>query len=194
VSEATALATLFRLWGGTAASGGRIEACAAAAAQGLRCLEGGGGIDELARINLPALLRLRQEGAPDFFVALAAVSGDEAVVLVGGAPRRVPVPVLKAQWAGEYAILWRGPPGAPRDLRRGSQGADVAWLTRLLEQVDGREARVRDDAVFDLALQRRVMMFQSAQGLGVDGVAGPRTQAWLSALTDRDAPRLAPVR
>ncbi|HEX9180137.1 MAG TPA: AAA family ATPase [Burkholderiales bacterium] len=191
VSEATALAILFRLWGTTAISGGLGEACAGVASEALRCLESVGGLEDLARVNLPALLRLRQRGAPDYFATLAAMVGEEAVVVVGGAARRVPVSELKAHWDGDYAILWRGPPGPARDLRRGFRGSDVAWLAHRLDQVEGRETRMREEAQFDLALQRRLMMFQSAQGLEPDGVAGPRTLARLSALTDTEAPRLA---
>jgi general secretion pathway protein A len=191
VSEAAALASLFRLWGAAAASGGVGDACSAAASEGLRCLQGSGNIEELFRLNVPALLRFRQEGGPDYFGTLAAVAGGEVVVLVGGEARRVALAELEAHWAGEYALLWRGPPGGARELRRGARGADVAWLVHGLNQVEGRDARVRVDARFDLALQRRVMLFQSAQGLEPDGVAGPRTLARLSALTDSAAPRLA---
>jgi len=194
VSEASALASLFRLWGTTAASSGLRDACNAAVAEGLRCLEGRGSFQDLARINVPALLRLRQQGGPDFFATLAAINDGEAVVLVGGEARRVPVAALEAQWAGEFAFLWRGPPGPPRELRLNTRGADVAWLARRLDQVEGRESRVPEDALFDLALQRRLMMFQSAQGLEPDGRAGPRTLARLSALTDGGAPRLAAAR
>ncbi len=191
VSEAAAVASLFRLWGAAAASGGLKEACNAAAAQGLRCLEGRGGLQDLARLNVPALLKLRQEGGPDFHGTLAALGDGQAVVLLGGEARRVPVAALEAQWSGDFAMLWRGPPGAPRELGLRVRGADVAWLARRLNQVEGREAQVPEDALFDLALQRRVIMFQSAQGLEPDGLAGSRTLARLSALTDAEAPRLA---
>jgi general secretion pathway protein A len=194
VSEASALASLFRLWGGAAASGGLQQACAAASREGLRCLEASGSLDELRRLNLPVLVRLKQEDGPEFFAMLAALTADEAVLLAGGMARRLPQADLEARWDGGYAVLWRGPPGNARDLRRGSRGADVAWVARRLNQVEAREARVPEDAEFDLALQRRIMMFQSAQGLEPDGVAGPRTLMRLAALTDGEAPRLAPRR
>ncbi|HSD60503.1 MAG TPA: AAA family ATPase [Burkholderiales bacterium] len=194
VSEASALASLFRLWGTAAASSGLREACNAAVAEGLRCLEGRGSFQDLARINVPALLRLRQEGGPDFFATLAAINDGEAVILVGGEARRVPVAALEAQWSGDYAVLWRGPPGLPRELRLYTRGADVAWLARRLNQVEGREARVPEDAMLDPVLQRRLMTFQFAQGLEPDGLAGSRTLARLSALTDGEAPRLAAPR
>ncbi|HET9700435.1 MAG TPA: AAA family ATPase [Burkholderiales bacterium] len=193
VSEATALATLFRLWGTTATSGGLSEACAAVAAEGLRCLESTGGLDELAQMNLPAVLRLSRNGSSEFFAALAAIDGEKALIVVEGAAHLVPLSVLKAHWDGSYAILWRGPPGAARELKRGTRGAEVTWLLRRLDQIEGRDGRVADEALFDLALQRRVMMFQSAHGLEPDGVAGSRTLARLSALTDGEAPRLASI-
>jgi general secretion pathway protein A len=190
LSEAMAVSDLFRLWGVSARSGGIQTACELASDDGMRCLLGTGNLNEVRSLNLPAVLKFRQQNGPEFFGLLARIEDGAATVRLDGGDRRVQLPALEHQWSGEYAVLWRGPPGAPRDLMAHTRGADVAWMARRLAWLDGREAKVTDDAVFDLSLKRRLTLFQSAQNLKQDGIAGPETLARLAALTDKEAPRL----
>jgi general secretion pathway protein A len=190
LSEAMAVSELFKLWGVSARSGGIQTACKLASDDGMRCLLARGTLKDLRNLNLPAVVKLRQERGPEFYGMLVRIEDDAATVVLDGSQRRVPLGILEDQWAGEFAALWRGPPGAPRDMMLNHHGTDVAWLARRLAQVEGRDAKVPDDAPFDLGLKRRLTLFQSAQKLKPDGIAGPETLARIAALTDNDVPRL----
>ena len=55
----------------------------------------------------------------------------------------------------------------------------MAWLSAMLDQVEGRPARALGDRPrFDQALKERVVRFQRKHGLMADGVVGkqPLTQ------------------
>lgn len=66
-----------------------------------------------------------------------------------------------------------------RTLRRGSHGADVAQLQRLLAQ---ERLHTPPTGIFDRRTQRAVRRFQRARALPVTGVVGPDTVAALTAL------------
>ncbi len=70
-----------------------------------------------------------------------------------------------------------GPP-----LRRGSTGAGVAMLQRLLIRLGGN---VTADGFFGSGTEQALRDFQSRSGLPADGVAGPRTKAALVAAAAR---------
>lgn len=61
-------------------------------------------------------------------------------------------------------------------LRHGDVGPDVATLQRRL---NGKGAALAIDHVFGVATEDAVRAFQRANGLVVDGIAGPRTQGLL---------------
>lgn len=192
VSEATAVAALFRLWGSNARSGGVQTACELAAEEGLRCMMREGSVDEVRDFNLAAVVMLRQQEGAAFFATLVSIAADAVTVLVNGVEKKVPLSQFERQWAGKYAILWRGPSGTPRPFTLNARGADVAWIARRLALAMGRAASaIPDQIIFDAALKRQVVEFQAAQGLQPDGVAGPLTLARLAALTESGAPRLS---
>jgi N-acetylmuramoyl-L-alanine amidase len=78
------------------------------------------------------------------------------------------------------AGLVAGPANAatPRTLRLGSRGADVLALERRLAGLHYDVGRV--DSVFDNSTFHGVIAFQKVNGLGRDGVVGPRTRAKLA--------------
>jgi N-acetylmuramoyl-L-alanine amidase len=78
------------------------------------------------------------------------------------------------------AGLVAGPADAatPRVLRLGSRGADVLALERRLAGLHYDVGRV--DSVFDNSTFHGVIAFQKVNGLGRDGVVGPKTRAKLA--------------
>jgi general secretion pathway protein A len=186
-----AYTTLFRVWGEDYRPG--LEACQQASALGLRCYSARGGLDELRRLNRPAVLRMRSAQGEQFHATLIALGENSASFAIGAQRTRIALAALAAQWSGHYLVLWRAPPQVPGDLvRAGERGAAVQWLAVELARANGRPIIPNDQAVFDEALAHEVKAFQLAQGLVPDGAVGRQTLMRLASLGDRAAPTLEP--
>jgi general secretion pathway protein A len=186
-SEEMAYAALFRTWGVTSAG---VDACLEAEGFGLRCRSARGGLDELRRVNRPAVLLMRDDQGQAFHALLTALDDKAATFAIGGETRKVSLDALAAQWAGQYTLLWRLPPDARENIRWGESGPAVQWLIAQLAQAQGQVADPARVPVFDEGLQRQVKQFQLARGLIPDGLVGPETVMRLAAVGDRSAPEL----
>ena len=184
-----AFAALFRAWGADYAGG---DACREAESLGLRCRSARAGLDELRRLNRPAVLLMRDDQGQEFHAALVALDDKIATFSMGAETRAVGLGALAAQWAGQYTVLWRMPPDARESIRPGERGPAVQWLMRQLAQAQGRVADAGKDPLFDSALERQVKQFQLAQGLIPDGAVGPQTVMRLAGVGDQAAPKLLP--
>ena len=188
-SEAIAYAALFRAWG---ANYEGADACLQAEGLGLRCLSARGGLEELRQLNRPAVLMMRDEQGREFHAALVALDDKTATFVIGAESRKVALGALAAQWAGQYTLLWRMPPEARENIRRGERGPAVQWLSNQLAQAQGQAAATSKAPLFDEVLARQVKQFQLEQGLIPDGLVGPQTVMRLAAVGDRTAPELLP--
>lgn len=187
--KVNAYAALFRAWGADYRGG---DACRQAESLGLRCRVARGGLDELRRLNRPAVLQMRDEEGGEFHAALIALDDNSATFAIGAETRTVAIGALAAQWAGRYTLLWRVPADARESVRPGERGAAVAWLIGQLAEAEGRSAETGKDRPFDEVLVRQVKQFQLAQGLIPDGSVGPQTLIRLAGVGDRSAPKLLP--
>jgi len=188
-SKAIAYAALFRAWGGDYKG---ADACRQAAGLGLRCRSARGGLDELRRLNRPAVLLMHDDQGQEFHAALVALADKTATFAIGAETRAVVLGALAAQWAGHYTLLWRMPPDARENIRAGERGPAVKWLIRQLAQAQGQVADTSKDPLFNDVLERQVKQFQLAQGLIPDGVVGPQTVMRLAGVGDQSAPKLLP--
>ena len=186
-SKAMAYAALFRTWG---ADYKGADACREAEGLGLRCRNARGGLDELRRLNRPAVLLLRDEQGREFHAALVALADKSATFAIGADTSTTAIGALAAQWAGQYTLLWRLPPDARESIRSGERGPAVQWLIRQLAQAQGRDADSGKDPLFDDVLERQVKQFQLAEGLIPDGAVGPQTLMRLAGVADQSAPKL----
>jgi general secretion pathway protein A len=171
---------LLKLWGVGYQPDGAENACRQAAAKGLRCLDGKGDLDELRRLNLPAVLKLADPQGQPFHVALKTLRWETATVALDVETATVGVDELSSLWKGEYTLLWRPPPQSEGTIREGDQGAAVKWLESRLRRVQGSAVPLRKDPVFDALLLERVKKYQMSKGLKADGIAGPKTLIHLS--------------
>lgn len=186
-----AYATLLRLWGQDYRAG--ADACQQAGAFGLRCYSTRGGLDELRRLNRPAVLRMRGTRGEEFHATLTALDENSASFAIGAERTRIALSALAAQWSGHYLVLWRPPAQVAGELiRAGERGPAAQWLAAELALANGRRASPNDKAVFDDALAREVKAFQLAQGLVPDGAVGRQTLMRLASLDDHAAPTLKP--
>lgn len=83
---------------------------------------------------------------------------------------------LVRTWHAGGSLGVVGAPAPAALLMTGDRGPDVLALQQLL---NARGADLVEDGVFGTATRAALMAFQGANGLSVDGVAGPRTRAAL---------------
>jgi general secretion pathway protein A len=165
------------------------SACAPVLAPGVYCVRGRAGLDRLAAIGRPALLRLR-DGPRNAWALLLSVDALRARLWLDGNVVDVERIALPAHWNGDYAAVWRGdvvlaePMADP--FATGRAGPAVDWLRARLSP------RFLDAATnsgpFDAVLSDAVRRFQRAHGLAADGLVGPETLFALAA--DDPGPRL----
>ena len=157
-------------------------------APGVHCLRARARLDKLTAIGRPVLLRLRNAGG-DGWALLLGADGLRVRLRLGDVIVDVPRVALQRAWTGEYAALWRTPPGVAAPLALNDDGPAMAWLRTHLASV-ATIASVQS-SIADAALPDTVRSFQAAHGLAADGVVGPET---LFALAARDpGPRLLPA-
>jgi general secretion pathway protein A len=190
-SKALAYGALFKTWGAAYQKSDKNgNACKQAQAAGLRCMTERGWLDDLRRLNLPAVLQMRDQQGQEFSAALTGLDDKSATFVVGGESRKVSLGVLAAQWSGHYTLLWRKPPLASKKLRLGDYGPDIKWLGQQFAQLDGKAPETSNKQLFDKPMLHRVIRFQLDQGLSPDGRVGPQTMLHLIAATDETAPKL----
>lgn len=174
---------LFRLWGMQSTARTDAQACAAAPAVGLRCLQGGGSRAVLQYYDRPAVLLLVGSGGRRVPVLLQEIRGDRALLQIDGQPLEVPLEAMEQHWFGEYRLLWKTPPGGSPVLRPGDRNADVKWLREKLKLASGMSSIAPDPLYFDEGLKTLVQDFQRSHELSADGVVGARTFIHLNNLS-----------
>jgi general secretion pathway protein A len=191
-SQELAYAALFKTWGANFQSADYHEndECLQAEAIGLRCLKTRGGLEELRRLNLPAVLLLQDKQGQKFNATLTKLDERSATFVIGDETRVVSHGAFAEQWSGHYSLLWRVPPFVNQKLRPGDRGPDVEWLGKQLAQLNGKVAETTKDPVFDEVMMRQVRQFQLAQGLIPDGTVGLQTMMRLSSAADATSPKL----
>lgn len=164
--------------------------CQEAERLGFRCLSGHAGLDELIRLNHPAVLKLFDSGGESFFMALVGIQDTSITLMTGGKSHQVDRQAFLRSWRGEYTVIWRPPPDYHGVIQLGDRGQDVAWVRLQLSILRGNSELPAGEAVFDASLMGELKKFQTEQGLVPDGQAGPLTLIRLNALTGLDVPLL----
>ena len=119
-----------------------------------------------------------------------ALNDREVTLDFSGREVTLPRSQVERMWWGDFIILWKPPPLKSLPIKPGRSGPDVRWLKSRLDKADGLPTgrpEGEEDPVFDEALKRRVMAFQSAHALESDGVVGDQTLIQLTA-AGKDAP------
>ena len=160
--------------------------CAAWKGQGIECFKSDGGLAMLRLLGRPSILTLRDRTGELSYVTLVELDGQYATVRAGSQTQTVNLQSLAKQWRGEFATLWRAPPGYQAGELK---GAALAWLDVQLAKAFGLPAQP-GAAQSDAVIRAKVMAFQRAQGLKEDGMAGPITLMQLNRATGVDEPLL----
>jgi general secretion pathway protein A len=177
VAEQAQLRNLATLWGATLDEG---EPCEAARLHLLQCFRRPSfTLAEMRQLGRPGVVTLR-DGAGAAHAALITALGEDRITLqLDASPQTLRLASFAQVWQGDYATLWRTPPG--------ETPASPAWLDEQLARLAGGEAGA------GTPLAARILAFQRASGLEADGVAGPMTLMQLNRAMGVDEPRLAPT-
>ncbi|GKT01926.1 ExeA family protein [Acidovorax sp. SUPP3434] len=177
-------------WGAPSAPG--ADACAGLVSQGLRCFrQRRTALGLVRQLDRPGVITLFTADERPVAVVLSRLDGAVATLSGAGRTLQVPLADLAQAWRGEFATLWRAPPGLQDGSDLADQPATLAWLdAQLPPAADAAAARSAPRAE---AAQRRarIQRFQVAQGLVPDGRAGPLTLMLLNRAAGVAEPRLS---
>lgn len=171
------------LWGQPLAGD---DPCAQAQQSGLQCFR-------TPRMTLHGMRQLDRPGVltlhlPDGTARalITRLDADTATLQAGEQRWRLPLDTLATVWRGEYATLWRTPPGSTGRIGNVGNGpaADWAWQQlRQLQAAGALPAQADTDA-------RRLATFQQTQGIDGQGRVTPMTFMQVNRLAGVDEPRL----
>ncbi|KMJ52277.1 peptidoglycan-binding protein [Vogesella sp. EB] len=190
IAQTLAYRTLLGQWRIPAPVSDEAGACQQAELFGARCLSGSGDLDSLRRLNLPAVLQLRQPDGQLQHLTLLALQGEQARVVIGQQPHLLTLAALAQAWNGRYTVLWMPPPHYQQPLAPGSRSLAVAWLRQQLGQLPAAGGATLA-ASYDAGLAARVRQFQLQHDLPGDGIAGPLTLIRLAQAGNPDSPHLS---
>jgi general secretion pathway protein A len=190
-SEAAAYRRLLSLWG-TAMTDDK-NPCEQAAKAGLACLDQRGSWAQVRALNRPAILTLTDDAGQRYRVVLTALDDQFATLDLGEHNERVPLDELSRDWFGEFTLVWKPKTAHTRPLSIGMKGAEVRWLRRSLNALQGASTDPEYGDIYDEQLAGAVQTFQREHRLNVDGIAGLQTQVALdTALAEPGSPLLLP--
>jgi general secretion pathway protein A len=165
---------------------GGADPCLAAQRQQVLCFRSGGFTPAVLRqLGRPGIVTLHDDTKRPVHALLTGLNATTATLRMGGTSQTVTLDSFAALWRGDYAALWRAPPGYVGGDANVGNGA---WLAVRLAKARGEgPPEVTPDAA---ALKTQIQAFQTAQALKVDGFAGPLTLMQLNRASGVDEPRL----
>ena len=187
-NESSAWQALGTLWGAPADESG--DPCKAWAARDLQCFKAQRtSLAMLRQLDRPGLLTLVSPEGRSAYAVLTGLNADYATLELNGVPHRVRVDTLAQWWRGDFATLWRSPPGYPGARQAVNSPVVAEWLVARLDSLPTATpaASAREGAP---DLKARLYQFQLAQGLIPDGRAGPMTFMQLNRAAGLAEPRL----
>jgi general secretion pathway protein A len=189
--DAAAFRRLLSLWG-TAMTDDH-NPCDQAAKAGLACLDQRGSWAQVRALNRPAILTLIDDSGQHYRVVLTGLDDKFATLDLGEHNERVPLDELSRDWFGDFTLVWKPKTAHARPLSIGMKGAEVRWLRRSLNALQGASTDPERADVYDEQLADAVQNFQREHRLNVDGIAGLQTQVALdTALAEPGSPLLLP--
>jgi len=185
-SEQDALRQLMQIWGApTTAS----SPCEAAAEANLHCHKSNGGLAELRLLDRPAVLVMYDKANKPFYAVLTSLGDTSATLRSGDTDQEISLVELTRHFRGEFTLLWRAPHGFSKAVTLGDKGPEVDWIAAQLAKLSGTAPPAADQP-FGQKTLKQLRHFQQANGLFVDGVAGPVTAMQINRVAGIDEPHL----
>lgn len=170
---------------------GDAAPCQSAAAQQVLCYRAEKlDLPLLRQLRRDSILTLRDGSAATRFAVLVAMDEQTATLQVGSSRHRVGWLALARFWHGEFATLWRPPPGYRANLHVGDSAEVIDYLVQQLQRLDGMASNPQQPQLFDAGLRERLRAFQRSQGLRSDGLPGPMTFMQLERASADGKPRI----
>ena len=142
----------------------------------------------IRRLDRPTILTLYEDGGgKPLYALLTGLSERTATLRAGQQTQTVSLAALAGVWRGEFATLWRTPPGYGQRAHDTEAGSTKDWLVAQLDKLAGA---MPSPPAATVDLKSRVAAFQLAQGLKPDGLAGPITYMQLNRAAGVEEPRL----
>jgi general secretion pathway protein A len=168
------------------------DPCALAMKANVHCYRSASTLALIRQLGRPGVVTLYDADNRPVYALLTGLTTRHATLRMGGTVQTVTLATLAGLWRGEFATLWRAPPGYALRGPDAPQRPMALWLSKQLASVDAAaSAAAAPPRVADAAtLKNRVIAFQLAQGLRPDGLVGPTTLMQLNRVVGIDEPRL----
>jgi len=162
------------------------DPCTTAQRSGLQCFRSASTtLAVIRQLDRPGILTLRDADDNPVYAVLIGLTDKAATLRLGASVRTISLVSLATLWRGEFATLWRAPPGYAGKVVDANSGAIAGWVGKQLATLQGQPA-----ATSDAAWRAQVSSFQISQGLKPDGLAGPTTFMQLNRASGVEEPRL----
>ena len=167
---------------------GEGDPCKSLQKEQLHCFSKNLNLALIRELGRPGVVTLDAgTGAPSYAV-LTGLTRESATLRAAGTEQTVTLAALAARWQGDFATLWRVPPGYNARTGAGRNEETRNWIARQLETANGPSgAAGRRDAA---SHGSQLRAFQLSQGLVADGQVGPMTFMQLNRVAGVDEPRL----
>ena len=185
LTQDEAFTQLFLQWNIQYNPEGSLKACDAALQKGLRCLFTRSNWNFMRRLNRPVILEFVVKDSQKRYATLVVL--DEHRLTFDLGPKRLTFPLdqVLPYWQGRYILLWKPIHQTMSWLHPGNISWMVRRLRRQLVECGMPVSTVTENAsLYDEALQRQVMAFQTSRGIRPDGIVGPYTMIHLNTLTN----------
>jgi len=183
-TEAAALRELGPLWQLNLDAG---EPCATAQRAELQCYRTNRlTLSGMRQLDRPGIVTLRlPEGSG--LALVTALTGETVTLQARGQRWLIPLTALADIWRGDFATLWRTPPGQKGRLVDGRKGPAGEWLG---SRIAGLQA-IGNVPPTSNNLTARIQAFQRVNGIDPAGLAGPITFMQVNLASGVDEPRLS---
>jgi len=178
-----AMSTLFGLWNVEYEFTPGSTACQVAETKGLSCYFNRGSWSGIRQLDRPVMLTLTDSQGDTHQPVLVSMTDETGELAIADTRVTYPLDDISDMWFGQYLLVWRPPNGRNEVIRPGMRDPNVLWLRQSLAAIDAdfRPQNLNSE-LFDDDLQQKLMEFQRAHQLRIDGIAGEQTQILINSL------------